>query len=335
MSVMQKNTRFFKTSLPQDVREAAAVVARKAGSVHINHSNLADYAALLLTQDIRPAMSALDRKTFGAGKTDEDKAAYVMALDAINFGSGYFKTAQDQGAALEYADLALALRRAFDNGQLAKPAHWVQVTAAQCQDIFDMPVGVSGDIDDLMTLYATHLAAAGQVLVSEYDGKALNVLQAAQKSAVKLAELVAQWPGFEDIAFYDGMPVPIFKRAQILAADMHLALCGQGVADFDDLGDLTIFADNMVPHVLRHDGILNYAPPLAAAIDAGEFLQPGSAVEVELRAVALHAVECLKQAAHQQGKTVTSLDLDRILWTRGYEQTYFSKPPHRTMTVWY
>ena len=38
-----------------------------------------------------------------------------------------------------------------------------------------------------------------------------------------------------------------YKRAQIVASDLALA----GVAEFDDLDRLTIFADNLVPHVLR------------------------------------------------------------------------------------
>ena len=186
-----------------------------------------------------------------------------------------------------------------------------------------------------MVLYAEHLRTAGDCLQRDYGGKVMGLLQAADKSAVKLAEIVAAWPGFADIADYEGMPVPIFKRAQILAADMHLALGGKDDAAFADVDQLTIFADNMVPHVLRHDGILEYAPPLAAAIDAGEILTAGSAFEIELRAVSIHAVECLKAAAHALGKSVSSLDLDRIIWNRGYEQAYFTKPPHRTMTVWY
>src|SRR5690606_27663157 len=125
-------------------------------------------------------------------------------------------------------------------------ADWAQVTPAQCHEVFNIPTGLSADLDSLMVLYAAHLVAVGRQLVSAYEGKALNLLQAAQKSAVKLAEIVAQWPEFADIAVYQDMPVPIFNRAQILAADMHLALDGQGVADFNDLGDLTIFADNMV-----------------------------------------------------------------------------------------
>ena len=65
-------------------------------------------------------------------------------------------------------------------------------------------------------------------------------------------------PFFRDTGFY--------KRAQIVPADLALA----GVAEFHDLDRLTIFADNLVPHVLRVDGVLRYDPELAARIDAGE-----------------------------------------------------------------
>ncbi len=76
------------------------------------------------------------------------------------------------------------------------------------------------------------------------------------------AQLAAGMPMFADPGFY--------KRAQILPADLALA----GVAEFDDLDELTIFADNLVPHVLRVDGVLAYDDELAAQIDAGELLPP-------------------------------------------------------------
>ena len=53
-------------------------------------------------------------------------------------------------------------------------------------------------------------------------------------------------PFFDDRGFY--------KRAQITPNDLALA----GVAEFGDLDRLTIFADNLVPHVLRVDGVLRY-----------------------------------------------------------------------------
>ncbi len=64
------------------------------------------------------------------------------------------------------------------------------------------------------------------------------------------------------------------------------------MAEFGDLDRLTIFADNLVPHVLRVDGVLRYDDPLAARIDAGELLEPGRE-EREIRACALHACESI------------------------------------------
>ena len=68
-----------------------------------------------------------------------------------------------------------------------------------------------------------------------------------------------------------------------------------GVADFADLDRLTIFADNLVPHVLRCEGVLVYERSLAARIDAGELLPPGGA-EREIRACAVHACELISRA---------------------------------------
>ena len=317
------------------VREAAAMVAGKARSVHICHDKLAAYAGLLLAQSTGQGMTTLDRDTLGAAGTTEETAAYVLALDAINFGSGYFAVAQQKNLGLEYADLALALRRAFDENTLKTPAQWAVVTPAVCHDVFGIPAQADPALDELMMLFAKHLNEAGAAVHAHYQGQVLNLLADCQKSAVRLAELVAAWPGFADVTTYNDTLVPIYKRAQILAADMHLALGGQGLADFDDLDQLTIFADNMVPHVLRYDGILTYAADLAAAIDAGELIAPDTAEEVELRAVSIHAVECLVTVAQAQGQSVSALDLDRIIWNRGYAQDYISKPAHRTMTVWY
>ncbi len=145
-------------------------------------------------------------------------------------------------------------------------------------------------------------------------------MKSANYSAVALAQTVAQWPTFSDKPFY--------KRAQIFAADIQLAL----QYPFTDIDQLTIFADNMVPHVLRCDGILEYSFSLATAIDQGDMIAAGSHEEAELRAAAIHAVELMKQSA---GGKVTSVNLDHILWNRGYEAEIYAKSPHRTISAWY
>ncbi len=122
---------------------------------------------------------------------------------------------------------------------------------------------------------------------------------------------------FRDPGFY--------KRAQITPADLALA----GVADFDDLDELTIFADNLVPHVLRVDGVLVYDDDLAARIDAGELLPPGAA-EREIRACALHACELIAPRLGVPPRT-----LDNWLWNRGQQPRYKALPRHRTRTTAY
>lgn len=122
---------------------------------------------------------------------------------------------------------------------------------------------------------------------------------------------------FDDRGFY--------KRAQIVPSDLALA----GVADFEDLDRLTIFADNLVPHVLRMDGVLLYDPALAEHVDAGVLLPQGRA-EREIRACAVHACERL---AERTGTTPRVLDVR--LWNRGQAPGYKRLPRHRTRSVYY
>ena len=146
-------------------------------------------------------------------------------------------------------------------------------------------------------------------------------------SAVALAERLAALPTWADTSPYHGAAVPFFKRAQLAAADLHL----QGLAPAADLARLTLFADNLVPHVLRIDGVLAFDPVLVARIDRGELLVHGAPEEVEIRACAVHAVELLV-AAH--GAT-TATAVDNVLWHRGAAPRYKAHPRHRARTTAY
>ncbi len=116
-----------------------------------------------------------------------------------------------------------------------------------------------------------------------------------------------------------------YKRAQIAPSNLDLA----GVAHFDDLDRLTIFADNLVPHVLRCDGVLRYADGLAALIDAGRPLRCGGQ-EREIRACAVHACELLSARLELPAR-----EIDHRLWTRGQRPEYKARPRHRCRCVFY
>jgi hypothetical protein len=160
-----------------------------------------------------------------------------------------------------------------------------------------------------------------------HGGSFLALARAGDGSAEALAALLGSWETWRDVSDYAGAPVPFFKRAQIAAADLALA----GLAPADDLHRLTLFADNLVPHVLRMDGVLEFDATLVARIEAGERLLHGSPEEVEIRASALHAVELLV-AAH--GAT-TATAVDNILWHRGGQPRYKARPRHRARSVAY
>jgi hypothetical protein len=321
-------------SRPQQVREMAAFVAEKAEFIRIRHENIATYTAEMLRR--YPLITSLDAHShFLSEASPAATAAFVLALDSINFGSGYFKIAKEAGVSLEYSVVASALRKAFGESRMNTPEKWLAATAADMHEIFNVPPGAHRQLDRLMGLFADHLGGTGQQTVESYDGDVMNLLEATRNSAAQLAEIVATWPTFHDVAIYKGVEIPVFKRAQIVAADMHLAFHGKPPAAFTDMDALTCFADNMVPHVLRCDGILEYAPELLSCIEAGEMIEQGSPEEVELRACAIHAVELMKQAAQAQGANITSVNIDHILWNRGYEPEIYSRPSHQTMTVWY
>ena len=146
----------------------------------------------------------------------------------------------------------------------------------------------------------------------------MDVIADAEGSAERLAStLAAGMPFFDDVGFW--------KRAQITANDLALA----GVAHFRDLDRLTIFADNLVPHVLRVDGVLVYEPALAARIDAGELLEPGGE-EREIRGCAVHACELLSARLGMPAR-----HMDTALWNRGQGAKYKALPRHRCRTVFY
>lgn len=299
----------------ETLREKAAFIARYADHVKIVESRIPAYTEGLLSK--YPLITKMDDNHFLS-------ANYVLALDSINFGSGYF------GPGLSYEVVARGLKHAFMQDEMNTPDKWIAATPDMMRQMFSL---APGPYDDLMKIFAHHLNATGLMMAGFYDDDVLNLLEEAQGSALRFVNIVGQWPFFRDVAEYKGIEVPLLKRAQIMAADMFLTFEGQGLGAFTDMDGLTMFADNMVPHVLRCDGILTYTPELAARIDAGQEIKSGSPEEVEIRAVALHAVELMRQSAAPL--PLTSVNLDHILWHRGNEPEIASKPAHRTKTVWY
>ncbi|MGH2832837.1 MAG: queuosine salvage family protein [Solirubrobacteraceae bacterium] len=293
-------------TLTDEVRSSAARIAENASWVSIQTSALAE---------IEPGPPpTLDGRFHYLEGSAADVADYLLVLDTINFGSGWFpllaKRSFDGCPLSGYFTVAWALAEHLRSNGPAS-GHWLrQVSSTEIAEI----LGQRPDLE-LMSLYAQALRALGTFLG---ERRALDLLELCGRSAERLAAMLVEgMPMFADHGFY--------KRAQITASDLALA----GVAEFDDLDRLTVFADNLVPHVLRLDGVLIYERSLAKRIDAGETLALGGP-EREIRACAVHACELI---SHRSG--VPARVLDGWLWNRGQAPAYKQYPRHRCRTVFY
>jgi hypothetical protein len=312
------------------IRDRCAEVARRARSVRIDADALARLAdALAAAQSPEPD---LDPAHLALGDTNAT-LAFVVSLDAINFGSGWFPALRKRGSLSGYRSIASAWREhclgrpPLDAGELAA------TKSADCVEWFGQ-VGVSGAAE-LMGLYARALADLGRYIASRFGGDFAALVAAADKRPERLVELLAEMSLYRDVARYDELDVPFYKRAQITVSDLEIAFGGRGFGEFRELERLTLFADNLVPHVLRCEGVLVAAPELAHRIEAGELIAPGSAEEVELRACAVDAVERLVAALRERGFATDARALDGQLWNRGQRPEYKARPRHRTRCSYY
>ena len=298
------------TSLPDEVRAHAAAIAGAARAVRIDRERL---AALTWPGDAPPA--GLDPERHYLEGSEAAVATYVLVMDTVNFGSGWFPTlAKRRGTDGRPVSGATTIAWALtDRFRAHGPWTNAELRAMRTEEVA-ATLGQRPD-HELMALYAQALRSLGTFL-GERD--ALTLAREAGGSASTLARTVAGGMAlWADRGFY--------KRAQLLSSDLALA----GVARFDDLDRLTIFADNLVPHVLRCEGVLVYAPMLAARIDAGALLPPGP-WEREIRACAVHACATL---APQLG--LSEQALDHLLWNRGQAPGLKALPRHRCRTVYY
>lgn len=256
------------------------------------------------------------------------------------------------------ADLAGSLKRvldanprAFDADSLAAVTEedvetWLQPTANGSFWKSQHPLAVArrasppGTADPrvpipLLFSRTRAIREVGTGLKRFFDGHAANMVRAAGRDAGRLVELITStFPAFRDTTVYRGRQIFLYKRAQILVGDLWGAFEGKGLGAFDNIGQLTCFADYRVPQLLRALGILVYSPELAATIDARKEILP-SEVEIELRAATIQAVEKMIDVLRAKSIPLLPLQLDWLLWERGEASLDQLAPHHRVTTIFY
>ena len=316
-------------SLFARLRAAAAEVARRARCVAIEPEGLERLADALARESVAPGVDPAHVPL----RSEAETLAFVVTLNAINFGSGWFPHLRKRAGLSGYLTLASALREHFEREGPWSAGALERIRPEDCARIFGQTL--EPPIDELMGLFARALGDLGAFLSREHRGRFAGPVEEARGSCERLVRTLARMPLYRDVARYEGFEVPFYKRAQITCSDLAEALRERGLGRFHDLDQLTLFADNLVPHVLRSLGVLSYSPDLTKRIESEELLPSGSPEEVEIRAAALHAVERLAGSCARRGWRVPARRLDHLLWSRGQSARVKARPRHRTRCPYY
>jgi hypothetical protein len=300
----------------------------RARHVFLREDLVPIYAAALL-RGVEAAEAVSNQSPITAEER-ERRAAYWLTLDAINCGSGWFPTLRKPDGLSGYRTVAGALERRFEQRGPWTAAQLAWISTAELAQTFGQDPS-----HEIMLLFTHQLRDLGRRLLADYGDAFALVGDRSDGSVTTLVDTLSDWDCFADSSIYDDHIVPFLKRAQIAAADLQRADAVR--PRFKDMFELTMFADNLVPHVLRLDGILEFTSELNARIDAEELIEHGSTEEVEIRACAVHAVELIVRSLGRMRlrPAPTAATVDQVLWERGQSPAYKSFPRHRSRTSAY
>ncbi len=318
-----------------EVLESAKRIAKMGNRVKIDRQSLIGLTRDWLSDRIEvPAWDS--RYHFvGGGK---ETVSYLLVLDSLNFcfwpahKKARWEIQYGPESLSGYLALAASLKRAIESGlPITRADYLAGISPEALKNIF----AGQGDLQ-LMENRLGILRELGRVLQEDYEGEACGLVEAAEGSAVELVQLLAKrLESFRDVADYRGLQVFFYKRAQIFIADLYGTFQGKDWGAFNDMDQLTAFADYKLPQVLRHLGILQYEKDLARQVDTGILLEPGGPDEVEIRANTIWAVEEIRREMGRMGQDLRAFEIDGILWNMGQQDRYRIKPYHKVVTIYY
>ncbi|XP_063828367.1 queuosine 5'-phosphate N-glycosylase/hydrolase [Ostrinia nubilalis] len=277
-------------------------------------------------------------------KEDPRSVDWIFVADALNFCFWSYSGAEKwtvDGHSGYYA-LEAALSRALKEGHnVTNPEYYSKITADDLRHIF------RSDNDAEIPLFGERLSVlheVGSILIDKYNGTFTTCLKLASKSAEKLLEIVVNdFPCFRDEAEFKNKKVSLYKRAQILVADIWNFFGGSGWGEFEDIDKITMFADYRVPQVLVYFGAMSYSDELMEKLKKDILLPSGSEEEVEIRGCSIHTVELIKRRLKEKTKGQSNVQvpnsslIDYYLWCyrRKYADELEKVPFHKTLGIFY
>ena len=227
-----------------------------------------------LLQNHTISLSKISEDDLCPTTSDEETINWIFVVDTLNFcfwssGTENWNVTWKGKTYSGYFALCAAINRALSEGySVTDPKFYSQISIRDLKTIF------RGDNElisiPLLNKRLDCLHEIGLILLEKFDGKFSNCVLSSDHSAKKLLQVIVDnFPCFKDESNYKGKRVSFYKRAQILIGDLWTHFKGKNFGFFNDIEELTMFADYRVPQVLAYFNILEYDEVLMDKLKKG------------------------------------------------------------------
>ncbi|XP_013412543.1 queuosine salvage protein-like isoform X1 [Lingula anatina] len=333
-------------------RAGGKLIAQHSKDVSINTEGVKKLAAMLLEKAKKREffIGSWRDHTLNPKTSDEKAINWIFLCDTLNFSfwskdeNNKFMVRYKGKEYTGYWSLCAAINRAIDEGTpITDPNYYSKMTMDQLKHV------MRSDSAQQMPLLEERLCVvheAGKVLVEKYNESFVTCLKQANQSAQDLLKLVVRdFSSYRDEVDFEGQKVGIYKRVQILIADIWACCLGEGLGNFDDIDTITMFADYRIPQALVYFGVLEYSDALWEMLKSDATFRSGDRLEVEIRGCSIWATELVNQeiqdlmAADEAcgDITVNSILIDHFLWDyrREHAEEMNSIPIHKIRCIYY
>jgi hypothetical protein len=231
-----------------------------------------------------------------------DEVNFMAVTQLLNIGSGFRQELHAVGGRGAWETILFGVMGLFLSGQALDADRMIALTITDVEQNFNLPLTVDQAVGDgpikmsvpspvrpLAEKIRHILNDTGRIL-RNFDFPSLGhfVLnikancKALPSEPTTVQELVfrltSAFPAFRDVSIYgpDRLNVACYKKVQVMCSYLHYRYKAQDRSiktnyfNYPDLASLTVFADNVVPCMFRHFGILQLDPALGERIDRGD-----------------------------------------------------------------
>ena len=289
-------------------------VLDNAKHVKINQDKLDSYIASLNSVNNYEHACKKYKKDF----TEKEMIILAFILESMNFCFWKEPMFEYNGQKRSTAMMNKYIDSALLNKEFVNIDYMINLKYEDLINIFGIEEG------NLKNRYTSLMYTVNKI----YNNKNFFLELFSIKSTDELYKFITSFDNFNDVSNYKGKDIYFYKRATLLVNDLF-ELSDTIKNNIKNIDSVLGCADYVIPRGLRMAGIIEYDNELSGLIDNGTEIEKNSEYEVEIRAVTLYIIECVK---NKNNKNINSARWDNIIWNSFRGKGGIS---HKTDTIFY